>query len=582
MDPTGRRSEVLQKKLQRRNNALKPADFTKQKFVVSDAETKKDPVEKSQAALSDLRKRIDERKKLSKTIDVQQIQEGREEPIPELTGVTFSESPTSQRQEPSPKPVRNHFKDQDRYATKEAVKEKKVPVTSEVAPPAEIEVRSTASPEVQEDEDSQVSEITTDVRIMNTKGAMYAEQRLAGKLAKTSISTPTGRHLERDVNISVSNLKDLNKAVEEAKMDLKKQLSPVNAATTPRRNGLPYESTDYRPSIDEEDSWEDAIKTKSEQRRKYIAGKSAAKKLKELVKEAYSYEGDVFIDATEIREEDLDGEKPDDGMPSSPIKLDDASVPSEVEEEKLTTSEERNEIASFGLEMEDENDEREDPTPEESEEKPSFAEDPAAFASDLYKSSLGFFKSFSNQVDTQLKAFQERGLISKGDMDGLLGVLSQDVEETKSGLPTEGDDMVIFLGDQFEATACGSTLEEQAKSAAESNPDSVEKMLDSLKKSYNIGIAKCGMDSDLIKENTKAVEEMIAKLKKANANSPKSDQNDIPGVQSDPLPEADKIDGNVYKALSAQESMLAEPVPLTATKGGNKTFVLSVNMPNNE
>jgi hypothetical protein len=628
MQSTSRRSQALQKKLQRRNNSLKPADFTKDQNVVSHVNTKKDPVEKSKAALSDLRKRIDERKRVSTLIDVEQYQERREEPIPELTGVTFSESPISERQEPCQKDetlaqtitrstqkqnqvamsgniamnnatlekvpsrgIKNHYRDQYRYR-----KEEEMLASFDKAPPAQIQVRSSDTPNDDDDNNTEVSEITTDVRIMSTNGAAYAERRMAGnvqmRLVRPSLSTPTGRHLERDVNINVSNLRHLGKAVEQAKMDLRKEMTPVNATT--RRHGLPYEATDYRPSVDEDevDSWGDAIRTdfqkqrksvhspteKEEQNGQFIAGKTAAKKIQKLVKEAYSYEGDVFIDATEIREEDLDDEESvlsdEGGNPTTPIKLDDATVgtsvllgdeilPSDVEEEKMATNrqrEGRNEFVQQSREeadreddnisaeisfVDNENIENDEQSLKDLEKKSSrFTNNPAAIASDFYNSSLGFFKSVSNQVDTQfksvsnqvdtqLKTFQQRGLISKSDMDGMLGVLEHDVKETETKLPKDGDDVVILLGDEFETSACGTDLKavaENLKKNTGSNPDPVEKMLESLKKSYNTGVSKCGIDSDLIKENTKAIEEMVANLKNPKRSSSDSDQNDASEV----------------------------------------------------
>eukprot|EP00531_Pseudo-nitzschia_arenysensis_P017920 CAMPEP_0116136044 /NCGR_PEP_ID=MMETSP0329-20121206/11511_1 /TAXON_ID=697910 /ORGANISM="Pseudo-nitzschia arenysensis, Strain B593" /LENGTH=599 /DNA_ID=CAMNT_0003630879 /DNA_START=86 /DNA_END=1885 /DNA_ORIENTATION=+ len=599
MPSTIRRSEQLQKRIQRRNNSLKPADFTKVQTPVSNIETKVDPVEKSKAALSDLRKRIDERKR---------YQEKREDPIPELTRETFSESPMSQRQEPSsPKPevstravarsaapvggntpsggLRNHYKDHaDRY--RKNANQENIEISEDKAPPSHIEVSSENKP----DDDTEVSEITTDVRIMSAKGAAYAERRMAGniqaRLAKPSLSTPTGRlslstptggQIERDVSINVSNLRNLGKAVEQAKMDMQKELSPVNG--TGMRHGLPYESTDYRPSVDEDEStWGDAIRT--EQQEQFIADKNTANKLSNLVKEAYSYEGDVFIDATDIREEDLDDQNKNvvDDNDASPMEAEDDEVEQfhsseqheETDEMPQQSREEVNELEyeeddlSNADDMDRENAEGEE---EPSEEKPSeFASNPAAMASEFFNSSVGFFKSFGDQVDTQLKSLQQQGLISKNNVDGMLGILKRDVKETEKKLPKDTDDAVIFLGDEFEASVCGSNLEAVEDMKANAGSQSVEKMLESLKKSYNLGIAKCGLDSDLIKENTKAIEQMVANLKNANGGANETTEDDI--------------DGAVFQELSAQraEENMNDPAPLTGANG----VMLSVNMPENE
>jgi hypothetical protein len=627
MQSTNRRSQALQKKLERRNNSLKPSDFTKDQNVVSHVETTKDPVQKSKAALSDLRKRIDDRKKMSKLIDVEQYQERREEPVPELTGATFSESPISERQEPCQKD--DTLAQTIRRSTQ---KQKEVAMSSNIAklpprgaqnqyrnqefgkaPPAQIQVRSNDAPANDDDDNTEVSEITTDVRIMSTKGATYAERRMPGnvqtRVVRPTLSTPTGRPLERDVNINVSNLRNLGKAVEQAKMDLRKEMSPTNENT--RRHGLPYEATDYKPSVDEDevDSWGDAIRTefqkqrkanhsptqKEEQNGQFVAGKTASTKLQKLVKEAYSYEGDVFIDATDIREEDLDGEEPvlsdEGGNHTSPIKVDDATVDTsvllgdeilppdveEVEEEKMATNEHNEESNEFGqqsreeadkddenitaeisfeddilkrVSVDHENTENYDQNEEDPEKKSfGFTNNPAAMASEFYNSSLGFFKSVSNQVDTQfksvsnqvdtqLKTLQQQGLITKRNVEGMLGVLDHDVKETETELPKDGDDVVILLGDEFETSACGTDLEaveENLKKKADSNPDPVEKMIESLKKSYNTGVSKCGIDSDLIKENTKAIEDMVANLKNANKSSSDSDQKDASEAKPESL-----------------------------------------------
>ena len=721
MPSAGRRSEELQKKLQRRNNSLKPADFTKEQTIISQVEKIKDPVAKSKAALSDLRKRINERKMMSKLVGNRHYEDSRDDPVPGLTGIMSDDSPfSSERQEVSPKnhylantvtrstdklnktgmeshvlmknksvqkvhfrSIKDHYKNQDRYR-KEVPNEGNM-TESNKAPPAHIEVRSSDVPNDDDDDNSEVSEITTDVRIMSTKGASYVERRMAGKvqmrLARPSLSAPLCHALEKDVNINVRNLRHLGKAVDRAKLDLQQELSPTNANSS--RFGLPYESTDFRPSVDEDegDSWEEAIRTGGKQQRfnlaerniysqnassptneqngQFIADKNAARKLQQLAKEAYSYEGDVFIDATEIREEDLDGEvhvlSSEGGNHTTPIQMENTTIdpsvhlgnkilPSEDEEEKIAINkpslptEETNGFPQQSQEEEKEeeldepsqrsdngshystedrimyhgidninpvNTPRDNVSLEDKEtESSNSTNDPAKIASDLYKSSLVFFKSFSSQVDTQLKAFQERGLISKSDMDGMLGILEHDVNETESNLPDDGNDVVIFFGDELEATACGTNLstiegkqttDEKLSNNNKSRPDPVEKMLESLKKSYNTGISKCGIDSDLINENKKAIEEVVANLKKAKNDSFQRDQSNAtwgkfpPKAEPAPIPEDNTLDGDLLKEFSSQgvEDMVNAPNPPSAKEKGNnkattqetKTFILPVKIP---
>lgn len=643
MPSTGRRSEELQKKLQRRNNSLKPSDFKKDPTTTRHVETKKDPVEKSKTALSDLRKRIDERKRASKLIDIQQYHERREEPIPELTRVTFSESPTSERQEVSPEdessPQANGASMRDNVAMDDIALEK-VPLRSSIenyykdedryrndfsadyeVPPSQIEVRSGETPDVEgEDDETEVSEITTDLRIMSTKGAIYAERRMSGnvqmRLARPSLSTPNDHHhLERDFNIEVSNLRQLGEAVEQAKMDLRKQMSPTNAI--PRRYGLPYEETDYKPSADDDeiDSWGDAIRTDlkkprssinhaplKEENAQFVAKQNAAKRLQNLVTEAYSYEGDVFIDATEVKEEDLDREEnvsSGAGNHSNPIKIDDCSLGSsdfpegDGPESKLNNKKEsesgtREENSDITPKSFDENFESDELTSEDLKTKISgFTNNPASIASDIYNSSLGFLKSFSTQVDTQLKALQERGLISKKDMDGMLGILEHDVKETETKLSKDGDDAAIFLRHDLHAPVCGNGLhnpEQNSKKNTESKPETVENMLESLKKSYNLGISKCGIDSDLIKENTKAIEAIVVNLKKAKGSSPEVSDIDTSAVtminKANKSLSKDMNDGNLLKELSAQgvQDMIKDLVPISTTKDSKRTFIVPVSM----
>jgi len=612
MPSTVRRSDVLEKKLQRRNNSLKPADFRKEQIDESHAETKKDPVEKSKAALSDLRKRIDERKRLSNLIDVKQYQEGREEKnVPELAGATFTQSKLSERQEPSSPvqketlaervkkskqlqrqiPVRDNVvtkKDPPAHSKKNPHKDQDQGKLETIGkdPPSHIEVRSKNASGI--DDHTEVSEITTDVRIGGNNQP---------KLPKPLLSNSTGNRLERDVNIKLSNLRHLGEAVEQAKLDLQKELSPKNDAQ--RRHGLPYEATDYHPSVDEDegDSWGDAIRTNVKgqtnkidsptQSGQFIADKTAARKINALVTEAFSYEGDVFIDATNIREEDLDGEEvveidrgadpkkidvaPDDEMASSCMEEHKVSTREELVQQSIVEEVCYNDKQESNVDHDSENlkeNDTEDDTEDAENEPSSFTKNFASMASDFHNSSLGFLKSFNNQVETQLKTFEERGLISKSNMEGMMGVLKFDVKETKAELPKDGDDAAINLGDEFEKSVC-STKDE-------CNNDSVEKMLETLKKSYNTGISKCGIDSDLIKENTKAIEEMVAKLKNVNhkpsSENDKSDPSSLSDVgnaeampKSPPKPESPtqrEIDGSLLKELAAQgvEDICKKPI----------------------
>ncbi|MGK3740985.1 MAG: hypothetical protein ACI8RD_001092 [Bacillariaceae sp.] len=693
MSSSGRRGPELKKKLQRRNNSLRPADFTKEHNISAsnEGEGEKDCVKKTKESLTELRKRIEERKKSSKLKDIQQYiheykpsvplstsaqpkerkyqQERREDTVPQLAETADDDTPITERDSREEPNEEDPFKEETLAQTIARTAQKRninqAPKTRGYHPvkvnsnesqqnvhscknnshnsnhqrhekdgakniygtptPTHIEVHSK---ETFDDGSTEVSEITTDVRILCTKGASYAERRMNGRiqrrLARPHLSGPPGHRLEKDVEINVSDLNNLSKTVEKAKIYLQQEMSP--AAIIPR-HGLPYEETDYREELDDddeegEDSWGGTIANqpgntvciqgppspKNEANKQLTTtNKASTRKLQSLVKEAYSYEGDVFIDATEIRDEDLDGGVPvltEDGDCCNPIQVDDDSIDlsellgdENVVEEDVdaqqrpttkptddcidkiilhrtlmnensesqaskpaplrktlvqvpSTAPDKNRNIVLPVNITDdpnlkkesnnispipvistipssdndvhsvnknENYGRDDPSPNISENDPSTNNNPTSLASEFYQSSRGFFKSFTDQVDTQLKNFKQGGLIPESDMNGMLGVLDHDIDETEKKLPKDSDDAVILLGDEFERSACGIESHQLGKDI-ESDADPVEQMLESLRKTYKSGISNCGVDSGMIKENTKAIEEMVAGLKAKNRN----------------------------------------------------------------
>jgi hypothetical protein len=692
MSSSGRRGPELKKKLQRRNNSLRPADFTKEHNISAsnEGEGEKDCVKKTKESLSELRKRIEERKKSSKLKDIQQYiheykpsvpistssqpkerkyqQERREDTDPQLAETADDDTPITQRDSREEPNEEDPFKEETlaqtiaRNAQKRNINQalktrgyhpvkvnsnelqqnvdscKNSNHNSNLHPhekdgaknifgtptPTHIEVHSK---ETFDDGSTEVSEITTEVRILSTKGASYAERRMNGRiqkrLARPYLAGPPGHRLEKDVEINVSDLNNLSKTVEKAKIDLQQEMSP--AAIIPR-HGLPYEETDYREELDDddeecEDSWGDTITNqprnavciqgppspKNEANKQpTTTNKASATKLQSLVKEAYSYDGDVFIDATEIRDEDIDGGVPvltEDGDCCNPIQVDDVSIdlsellgdenvveedadaqqrpttkPTDdgigkillhgtlmngnsdsqaskpaslrktlVQEPSRAPDKNRNVVLPANItddpilkkESDDipipgistispsnnfvhnvsknENYEQDDPSPNISGNNPSTNNNPTSIASEFYQSSRGFFKSLTNKVDTQLKNFKQGSLLSESGMDGMLGVLDHDIDETEKKLPKDSGDAVILLGDELERSACGIESHHLGKDIG-SGADPVEQMLESLRKTYKSGISNCGVDSGMIKENTKAIEEMVASLKAKNRN----------------------------------------------------------------
>lgn len=737
MSSSGRRGPELKKKLQRRNNSLRPADLTKEHNISAsnEGEGEKDCVRKTKESLSELRKRIEERKKCLKLKDIQQYiheykpsvplstnaqpkerkyqQERREDTDPQLAETADDVTPTTERDSreepneedhfqeetlaqtiarnvqkrninPAPKTRDNHpvkvnsnesqqnvhsCKNSNHYSNHHRHEKSEAKHISGTPTPTHIEVHSK---ETFDDGSTEVSEITTDVRILSTKGASYAERRMNGRiqkrLARPYLAGPPGHRLEKDVEINVSDLNNLSKTVEKAKTDLQQEMSP--AAIIPR-HGLPYEETDYREEFDDddeecEDSWGGTITDQPRtaaciqgppspkngaNKQPTTTNKASARKLQSLVKEAYSYDGDVFIDATEIRDEDIDGGVPvltEDGDCCNPIQVDDASIdlselladenvveedtdaqqrpatkPTDDGIDKIllhrtlmngnsesqatkpaalrktlvqepstapdknknvvlpanTTDDpilkkESNDIPISGISTtspsdnhahnvsKNENYGRDDPSPNISEDSPSTNNNPTSIASEFYHSSRGFFKSLTDQVDTQLKNFKQGSLISESNMDGMLGVLDHDIDETEKKLPKDSDDAVILLGDELERSACGIESHQLGKDIR-SGADPVEQMLESLRKTYN----NCGVDSGMIKENTKAIEEMVASLKVKNRskNSSKAASSQQPQTEYS----ADKKTGKYQFTI---------PVKAYCKASEPQSFVVPVNV----
>mmetsp|Transcript_44944 Transcript_44944/g.50816 ORF Transcript_44944/g.50816 Transcript_44944/m.50816 type:complete len:768 (+) Transcript_44944:140-2443(+) len=763
---SGRRFPELKKKLQRRNNSLRPADFTKEHISASTkVEDEKNSLKKRKESLSELKKRIDERKKSPQLKDIQQYikdykhsaplstnprknerkcQERRNDTVPHLIEtVDDDDTPTTERdsrdepnrehssreetltqtitmniQKHNQAPTRGYHPVNNNKLQKNLPyikkknhnsnyhRQKKNGIKNDFDAPTHIEVHTK---ETFDDSSTEVSEITQDFRILSTKGASYAEHRMSGKikkrLARPYLTGPPGHYLEKDAEVHVSDLKYLSKTVEKAKIDLQQDISPV---TIIPRHGLLNEATDCREELDnddeeDEDYWNDAIKTckekpknavdpdnivciqgpptpKGESNSQLITNKASMVKLQSLVKVAYSYEGDVFIDATEVRDEDLDGGVPvltEDGNCCSPIKVDDVTVDTSAllggeillerdvvalqgptndcinkHPHNMTTRNERSElqasnpltfrkkvvqesssvanknitvvlpvnitddpnlkkmsndmncqgdtdnennknpipaissVKSSDNDLRDvsktENDKRDDRSTNNSENKPSTNNNSTSITSEFYHCSRGFFKSFTHQVDTQLKYFKRRGLVSESDMGDMLGILEHDLDETEKKLPKESDDVVIFIGDEFEKSACG--IESQVDDNIGKDIGSHADLLESLKLTYKSGVSKCGVDREMIKENAKAIEQMVATLKSKNRKA-----NTSTGPSSQPQTQystEEKNYRNHSNNISAEdvEDMLKYTIPIKVHRKTPEpqTFIVPINIHDKE
>ncbi|KAG7363174.1 hypothetical protein IV203_026534 [Nitzschia inconspicua] len=146
-----------------------------------------------------------------------------------------------------------------------------------------------------------------------------------------------------------------------------------------------------------------------------------------------------------------------------------------------------------------------------------------SFQSDIVSTSVAFFKSFAAGINTQLENIQRNGLIPETEMGGMLGVLERDINEASEKIPKESGEFVIDFGEELEKSTCGATeaVLPSTRTLPQSNKDlvmyqakNVEGMLDSLKASYKKSFSQCGVDQNLIRDNTKAMEDMMSNLRK--------------------------------------------------------------------
>lgn len=351
--PSGSRFYSLQKRLERRNNSLRPSynhssrleDRSlltieeRKKEVPEDREVIPELIQSSDTCSTEHGSRIEveekEIEKPPKETSVDPLIERMRQIVPSTTGYLPVAMPRSSACPDYPVDAKDCVDAEESYRTL-------------FNAPSHIELRRRAT---FDDGITEVSEITADGRGLSTKGAFYAESRLAGMLQKRlenprlGIRTftrrgPPGEHnlsLSQSnsyVEVDVNDLSHLNEAVEKAKLDLQRGITPVNVVP---RHGLPYEATDFRAEGDDEESddiWDGAILDSHGQRQQriqssldpvdgdvlcvqgpptprdhHLSPKASAKTdhLQNLIVETLSSEGDIVIDTTEIRDEDIDG-----------------------------------------------------------------------------------------------------------------------------------------------------------------------------------------------------------------------------------------------------------------------------------
>jgi len=695
MSPPSRRFEELQKRLQRRNNSLRPSDYCNRTPLSCDrnlatlpngshlllsANRKQNPsllgktegFKKSQGHLKESQENVPKLAE-SKSVQEEQGADKKEENSTQRVE-TLAEAIIRMRQNrppmrgylpvAAPHPVQEHQSQQVRHQENRHVDAEQEYRTLFQAP-SHIEVHQVHT---FDDGITEVSEITTDIRTRSTKGATYVEQRMAGKMRKMLEEHDRVKRVSDHLHIGgenidmgsymevdVTDIKELSKAVERAKFDL--QQKQWNQSRVVTRHGLPYESTDFRAEGDDEeseDSWDDAIRGNliaphprqaldpedgeilcvqgpptPRTRPSPESPRNSRENIQGLIKETVSSDGDVVLDTTEICDEDLDGSQTNPIRLDERIRVDDITIGTSMLLGEEVFEDDPNIVSK--TEMPETSPKRSRTSPKNSKpfpkqgkvtpkkkdfvdtitqtaelssrrdttasdfrstedvlqssspkkdtttgltssqsgykalyiqnQKDSPEETPVLIQHDchsnktsgsgFYNSSLGYFKSFASQLNTHLNYIKRQGLITESDMDGMLGVLGKGMEETSSKIPKEADDMIIFLGDEFEKSTCGANTATgepgDYTKEIEFPTYSVEKMLDSLKATYKKSLAQCGAEKSVVEENSNAIEDMVTSLKKAYGT-------EVPGcgeIQDEVLLEAaQKLDKMDQKASS--------------------------------
>lgn len=354
----GPRFSHLQKRLERRNNSLKPTynKNGRKEAQEGSEEVVPDLIGSTDTPSADLDSRSKEDGDIREFPPEEAIVDPLIERMRQIHSTIRGYLPVAMPRSSIPQPNRNEMNHQV-----DAEREYLSLLNSH------IEVREKAT---FDDGVTEVSEITSDFRTLSTKGASYVERRLAGKLQKrleqprldpvayqassahlgprggnSGVNpelhdvglTQSGSYVELDVN----DLRHLNEAVEKAKKDLR----AITPSEVVPRHGLPYEATDFRAEGDDdesEDIWDDVIsdgrRMFGKHQRSHLANqrvqsavdpedgdvlcvrgpptpkqrhspkaKANPGNLQNLIVETLSDEGDVVIDTTEIRDEDLDG-----------------------------------------------------------------------------------------------------------------------------------------------------------------------------------------------------------------------------------------------------------------------------------
>jgi hypothetical protein len=341
---------------------------------------------------------------------------------------------------------------------------------------------------------------------------------------------------ERYIDVDVTDLDNIHDAMDKVKKDLKK---PINVED---RYGLPYEETDFKADEASEDSWSQAIvgshmlEAKSRTRPKkrdpgeggesnrHIMGPPTPRtrtndQNSQLIKETMSAEGEVIIDLSDHQYENIGSierlktsaktgaaakTKTLPKTKTSPRPEKTRTSPRAKTKTKAAAKTKTSPRAKKGTENDrpdDKNPTQPQPDPwavysadkaakETSKFNAEVRDDNATYGKDFFAHSFNYLQSFADGLHSH---FQNIELVSDKDMDGMLGVLGKDLKETSKKVPEEKDEIVIFLGEQLEKTACGID-----RSAGEHGQElkfpaeELDELVKSVTKTYKKNLVDCG------------------------------------------------------------------------------------------
>lgn len=317
------------------------------------------------------------------------------------------------------------------------------------------------------------------------------------------------------------------------------------------RHGLPYETTDF---VDEEeasvDTWDKRITPKSATERNRLNnalgasseaqfGNSATPRLDandhifNKLRETFSAEGSLIIDITEIADEDIDNlsskvqafdqtknvsasvttdmaemvAQKDSMMSSSDVfsrivapkdsMISSSDVFANIRDgpdRGTPRASETNIDLSLNEARDDHSGERQrsEYQPGRIQQQRSTPKEPPGAKENLLSSSFAFLQSVANDFGSKFQSIQNMAFIKDKEMDEMLGVIGKELENNNGLTAGEENNIVWFLGEELEKTACGIDRSHQNKANKKVSSSRSETM------NFNF---QCGADTSVDDEN---------------------------------------------------------------------------------